>query len=75
MGLGYAGHRICIFEGHSSALAEGLEHAEVLLVDSGMIPWLQEDWISVAQRVMDPSGRVLIHDCASYQLLSAVPNA
>ncbi len=73
--LAYAGHRVWVFEGHPSALAAGLEHAEILLLDSGMLPFLQDDWMSVAQRVMDPPRRVLIHDRERYTLLPAVPAA
>ena len=71
--LGYAGHRVWIFEGHPSALTAGLEHAEILLLDSGMLPLLQNDWMFVAQRVMDPPRRVLIHSRESHALLPAVP--
>ena len=71
--FGYAGHRVWIFEGHPSALTAGLEHAEILLLDSGMLPLLQNDWMSVAQRMMDPPRRVLIHSREHYTLLPAVP--
>jgi hypothetical protein len=73
MGLGYAGHHIWIFEGHPSALAAGLLHAEILLLDSGMLPFLQGDWMSVAQHVMDTPRRVLIHSREHYTLLPAIP--
>ena len=71
--FGYAGHRVWIFEGHASALAAGLAHAEILLLDSGMLPLLQNDWMSVAQRVMDPPRRVLIHSREHYGLMPAIP--
>ena len=71
--FGYAGHRVWIFEGHASALTAGLEHAEILLLDSGMLPLLQNDWMSVAQRVMDPPRRVLIHSRGHYALIPAIP--
>ncbi len=57
--LSYAGHRVWIFEGHASALSAGLEHAEILLLDSGMLPLLQNDWMSVAQTTMASPRRVL----------------
>jgi hypothetical protein len=72
MALGYVGHHIWIFEGHPSALAAGLSHAEILLLDSGMLPFLQGDWMSVAQRVMDTPRRVLIHSREKYELLAAI---
>jgi hypothetical protein len=71
--FGYAGHRVWIFEGHPSALTAGLEHAEILLLDSGMLPLLQHDWMSIAQRMMDPPRRVLIHSRERRALLPAVP--
>jgi hypothetical protein len=71
----YFGHRVWIFEGHPSALAAGLEHAEVLLVDSGMLPFLQKDWMAVAQRVMDPPHRVLIFTRERPAIQRAVPDS
>jgi len=69
---GYAGHCVWIFEGHPSALAAGLDHADLLLVDSGMLPFLQSDWMAVAQRTMAPN-RVLIYSREHKTLLPAVP--
>lgn len=73
--FGYAGHRVWIFEGHASALASGLEHAEILLIDSGMLPFLQKDWMAVAQRVMDPPRRVLLHSRERHTLLTLVADS
>src|ERR1700722_17920608 len=69
----YAGHRVWIFEGHPSMLAAGLQNAEILLLDSGMLPMLQRDWMSVAQGRMDPPRRVLIYSRERPALLPAVP--
>ena len=71
--FGYAGHRVWIFEGHSSALAAGLRNAEILLLDSGMLPMLQSDWMSVAQSRMDPPRRVLIYRREHPAFLPAIP--
>ena len=71
--LGYAGHRVWMFEGHPSALAAGLEHAAILLLDSGMLPLLQTDWMSVAQRMMAPPRRVLIQSRERQALLPVAP--
>ena len=73
IGLGYTGHRVWIFEGHPSALVAGLEHAQILLIDSAMLPFLPKNGMSEAQRVMSPPRRVLIHDGESYKLLAAAP--
>jgi hypothetical protein len=45
LGFGYIGHAVTIFEGHPSALAIGLQGAD-------MLPFLQQDWADVADRVM-----------------------
>ena len=47
-----------VFEGHPSGLSAGLEQADYLLVDSGTLPYLQEDWMAVALRSMKPEGKV-----------------
>ena len=73
-GLAYLGHRIWIFEGHASAFALGLEQSDVLVVDSGMLPFLQPDWMQVAQRVMQDDPRIFVHDRKTYRLLQKVPS-
>ncbi len=72
-GLAYLGHRIWIFEGHSSALRLGLEQSEIVIVDSGMIPFLQPDWMQVARSAIQDDPRIFIHDRKSYRLSSAFP--
>jgi hypothetical protein len=48
LGMCYGGHNVLIFEGHSSAFAEGVADADLLIVDSGMISFLQKTWIKDA---------------------------
>ncbi len=54
--LGFAalGHRVWVFEGHSSALTAGCRDADFLLVDREMQPFLGENdnWRITAQKVM-----------------------
>ena len=55
--LGFAalGHTVWVFEGHISALAAGCREADLLLVDSGMIPALEAhnpDWRAGALQAM-----------------------
>ena len=69
MGWAQAGHRVWLFEGHSSALAAALEGADYLLVDSGMLPYLQEDWMAVARRSMNPEGKVLHYNRENRNIL------
>jgi len=51
-GLVQIGHAVILFEGHASALAEVCRDADLLVVDSEMIQFLQTDWLPVAQAVM-----------------------
>jgi hypothetical protein len=73
IGFGYAGHLVWIFEGHPSALAAGLEKAEILIVDAGMLRSLQNDWMAIAQSKMDPPRSVLIYGRERNTMLTAVP--
>lgn len=65
----YNGHTIVVFEGHSSAFEAGVRGSSVLLVDSGMMPFLQEGWDELAYRVMRPDARIFLHDRQRYLLL------
>ncbi len=51
-GLGYIGHNVVVFEGHSTALAAGCRDADMLIVDEAMVPYLQQQWASAAWGVM-----------------------
>lgn len=62
----YIGHSVVVFEGHPSAFESGVRNSDVLLVDSGMRPFLQPDWVAVAQRVMRPGAEILVHDRETY---------
>jgi len=50
--LGYSGHAVTIFEGHSTAYSIAVRGADLLVVDAAMIPFLQPDWQTVAQQSM-----------------------
>ena len=67
MGLSYMGHSVWIFEGHASALAAGCRDADVLIVDSGMRPFLHAGWEEEASKVMR-NANILFHDRATFQL-------
>ena len=67
MGLSYIGHSVWIFEGHASALAAGCRDADVLIVDSGMRPFLHAGWEEEASKVMR-NANILFHDRATFQL-------
>ncbi|MFL6257664.1 MAG: hypothetical protein ACJ74T_21885 [Pyrinomonadaceae bacterium] len=68
VGFAAIGHTVVVFEGHPSAFESGVRGSDVLLVDSGMVPFIQKDWKEVAFRVMRPGAKVLEHDRATYQL-------
>ncbi len=68
MAMSYSGHAVWVFEGHSSALAAGCRDADVLIVDSGMLPFLPKGWEDVASAVMR-NANILIHDRKTYKLL------
>jgi hypothetical protein len=60
MAIGSLGHNVLIFEGHSSTLVMGCRDADVLIVDGGMVPFLQSDWSSVARSVMRGERKIFI---------------
>jgi hypothetical protein len=68
VGFAAIGHTVVVFEGHPSAFESGVRGSDLLMVDSGMLPFIQKDWKEVAFRVMRPAARVLEHDRATYQL-------
>lgn len=70
--LAYLGHAVWVFEGHPSAFEAGVSKANVLFVDSGMMPFLQLSWFSVAQRVLAPDARIYVHDREHSELRPAV---
>ena len=67
MGLTYIGHAVWVFEGHGSALQPGCREADVLIVDSAMLPFLSEGWQECAAQAMRNSN-ILVHDRATFQL-------
>jgi len=67
-GLAYLGHSIVVFEGNVSAFESGIRGSDVLIIDSGMLPFIRRDWRHVARRVMASGAKILIHDRATYAL-------
>jgi tetratricopeptide (TPR) repeat protein len=58
--IGSLGHHVLMFEGHPSVLKMGCRDADVLIVDGGMVPFLQWNWASVAYSVMQGERKILI---------------
>lgn len=48
VGAACLGNTVVSFEGHPNAFAVGCEEADMLILDEGMIPFLQPDWAAVA---------------------------
>ena len=67
LGFAYIGHAVWVFEGHPSALAAGCRDADVLIVDGGMVPHLQNDWMAIAWSVMR-TPETYVHGRATYSL-------
>src|SRR5579864_278821 len=68
LGFAYLGHSVIVFEGHSSAFEYALRDCDVLMIDSGMLPFLQPDWVDVALRLMRPGAKILVQDRKSGRL-------
>ena len=69
-GMAYVGHSVWVFEGHQSALAAGCRDADLLIVDSAMVPHLAPDWQKVAS-TQKPSLQIYVHDRATRGLRRA----
>lgn len=69
-GMAYVGHSVWVFEGHPSALAAGCKEADLLIVDSAMVPHLTPDWQKVASAAK-PALQIYVHDRATYALRRA----
>jgi hypothetical protein len=62
LGLAYIGHSVIVFEGHPSAFEHALRNTDVFMIDSGMLPFLQADWVDVALHVLRPDGQTMVQD-------------
>lgn len=72
LGFAYVGHNVLVFEGHPSALESSLKGSDVLWIDSGMLPFLQEDWVDAAYRALPARPRILIYNRQTNRLLPVV---
>ena len=66
-GLSYIGHSVWIFEGHPTALVAGCRDADLLIVDSAMLPFLPTGWEDEAAKVMR-NPNIMVHDRTIYKL-------
>lgn len=51
-GLAQLGHAVILFEGHETAISEVCDNADLLILDTEMIPFLEDNWIQRALDVM-----------------------
>ena len=72
LAFAYLGHNVIVFEGHPSALEYGVKNSDVLFIDSGMLPFLAEDWAEVVFKSMKPNSKAFIHERKNYQLIPVV---
>lgn len=75
MAWAFIGHRVWVFEGHPSAFSAGLAESDFLILDSGMLPFLQADWMAVAQHSMKPQGKVFLYDQKKTVVLPLAPSS
>ncbi|HTD44010.1 MAG TPA: hypothetical protein VK687_07505 [Bryobacteraceae bacterium] len=62
LGFAYLGHNVIVFEGHSSAFEYAVRDCDVLMIDSGMLAFLQPDWLDVALRAARPGAKMIVQD-------------
>jgi hypothetical protein len=62
LGFAYLGHNVLVFEGHPSAFEHAVRDCDVFMIDSGMLPFLQPDWLDVALRVARPGAKMVVQD-------------
>ncbi|HJQ32811.1 MAG TPA: hypothetical protein VJ866_11555 [Pyrinomonadaceae bacterium] len=74
LSFAYIGHNVVVFEGHPTAFESGVRDADVLFIDSGMLPFIQEDWFEAARRVMRPGAKFFIHKRENFGLMPVGPS-
>ena len=73
-GFAYIGHNVVVFEGHPTAFESGVRDCDVLMVDSGMLPFIQEDWFEAARAVMRPGAKFFVHKRETFTLMPVAPS-
>jgi hypothetical protein len=72
LAFAYLGHNVIVFEGHPSALEFGVKDSDVLFIDSGMLPFLTENWADIVFNSMKPNPKIFIHQRKKFQLIPVV---
>ena len=68
MGFACIGHAVWIFEGSAGALAAGCRDADLLVVDSGILPRLMKGWEGLAPVTMR-NANIVVHDRTTHKLM------
>lgn len=66
-GLAYIGHSVIVFAGAAAELPEGAKGADVLFVDSAVLPKLPSGWHQASSDVMR-NPNIFVHDRETFQL-------
>ena len=72
LAFAYLGHNVIVFEGHPSALEFGVKNSDALFIDSGMLPFLPENWADIVFKSMKPNPKIFIHERKNYQLIPVI---
>jgi hypothetical protein len=72
LSFAYIGHSVVVFEGHESGFEAALKEADVLIIDSNMLPFIQINWFAVARTALRGKGRIRIYDQATTEILPVV---
>jgi len=68
-----AGHSVVVFEGHAHTLEAALREADVLMVDSAMLPFVESGWSSIAARVMRTGSKQFICRREQRDIIAVAP--
>lgn len=72
VGLCYIGNDVIVFEGHESSIPIACKNADVVIVDSAIIPLMVPDWLEKVRAVMNTANEdkeVYIHDRQRFKLV------
>jgi len=75
LGFAYIGHTVVITEGHESILPAACRGADLLIVDGGMVPFLQKNWLHVAGTNLRTKQILILNRDGSAQRLASTGSA
>jgi hypothetical protein len=72
-GLASIGHCVIVFDGQLNRIEQGCRDADVLIVDSAVLPRLHHDWYTKARSAMRKA-EIYVHDRSTFALRPILPN-